>query len=126
MPNSTDELRAKWGGGCDHDSRIEKAVHYLTQRGYLLTESYGWELPNPGHVPTEEEYSAIRYTMQEWDWGPLKWVSVCPGVRVHSEPVHMHDDGTWWFFDEVWACEFGPYDNKENAHTGMMRYAKQL
>ena len=71
MPSATNELRAKWGGVCEHDSRIEKAVYYLEQRGYLLTDSWEWVLPHPGHEPTEEETSAIIYMMQEWDWGGL-------------------------------------------------------
>ena len=125
MPSATEALRAKWGGGADHDSRIEKAAHYLTQRGYLLMEDYHWELPSRGHVPTEEECSAVLYMMQEWDYGSLNWVSVCPG-KQRSDPVHMHDDGTWWFFDEVWVDEYGPYDNEANARVGVNLYAENL
>ena len=24
-------------------------------------------------------------------------------------PIHEHEDGTWWFFDELWSLENGPF-----------------
>lgn len=41
-------------------------------------------------------------------------------------PVHPHRDGTWFFFDETWADEHGPYQTQEEAGAACKRYAKEV
>lgn len=41
-------------------------------------------------------------------------------------PVHQKEDGTWWFWDEVWSDRFGPYDSYEEAANGCQAYARYL
>jgi len=39
-----------------------------------------------------------------------------------TDPVHLHLDGTWWFVEETWADENGPYDTEEQANQMLKRY----
>jgi len=41
-------------------------------------------------------------------------------------PVHQHDDGTWGFFDEVWADCMGTYATEEEANAALAEYVKEL
>ncbi len=43
-----------------------------------------------------------------------------------GKAVHGHDDGTWWFWDETWMNEHGPYGTKEQAEAAVNEYAKYL
>ena len=36
------------------------------------------------------------------------------------------DDGRWWFYDEVWAERYGPYDSYVGAKRALELYAIQL
>lgn len=42
-----------------------------------------------------------------------------------QSPVHERD-GQWWFWDEVWASELGPYESELEAREALKRYAEQL
>lgn len=49
------------------------------------------------------------------------------GCAPHDgSSVHAHDDGTWWFWDETWMNEHGPYVSKEMAEIAVDKYAKSL
>jgi hypothetical protein len=49
------------------------------------------------------------------------------GCAPHDgQAVHMHDDGMWWFWDETWANEIGPFLSKNLADAAITEYAKQL
>ena len=39
-----------------------------------------------------------------------------------NTPVHQ-DQGKWYFWDEVWAQRFGPFDSEEMAAKACTRYA---
>ena len=43
-----------------------------------------------------------------------------------GQPVHQHKDGTWWFWDETWGTEYGPYEYYEQACHAMGQYAANL
>lgn len=47
------------------------------------------------------------------------------GVPVPRDPVH-YDHGKWWFWDETGATALGPYDNEQQARSGLKAYCKML
>lgn len=57
MPQTSDELRAKWDDGTAHE---QLALNFLCKAG-LFTE-------REGYVPTDEDYSALQYLCEEWDY----------------------------------------------------------
>lgn len=69
MPQASDAQRAKWG----IDS--SEAINFLQEQGYVLTEEFEWKLPpgrrEHGIEPTEEEWSAIAFLIDEWDFGSI-------------------------------------------------------
>lgn len=73
MPQATPELRAAWPGG------DKEALNYLHAHGYRLDRRWAWERPYPEHVPTEREWSAIRFLIDEWDFDGLKPPAVASG-----------------------------------------------
>jgi hypothetical protein len=66
MPSASDELRAEWGGqdGIGED----KAMAFLKEKGWHLSETWYYNHPT-GHEPTEEEWRALDFLIQEWDFG---------------------------------------------------------
>jgi len=63
VPQSSKELRDEWEAD-DH------AVYYLEGRGFNLTRRWTWRAPE-GREPTEIEWRAIQYLIEEWDFGGL-------------------------------------------------------
>jgi hypothetical protein len=47
-------------------------------------------------------------------------------LPADGKAVHPHSDGTWWFWDETWADELGPYPDRETAERRCQEYAAQL
>ena len=43
-----------------------------------------------------------------------------------SDAVHMKEDRKWYFWDEIWSSEHGPYDSEEKARDVLRRYMKAL
>lgn len=43
-----------------------------------------------------------------------------------SNPVHMHLDGSWWYYDETWTTEFGPFPSSVLAEENCKLYAKEV
>ena len=39
---------------------------------------------------------------------------------------HQHKDGSWWFFDEKYLQEYGPFDDKESAVKECAEYTATL
>lgn len=37
-------------------------------------------------------------------------------------PIHEHEDGTWWFFDELWSLENGPFPTFDEAYNALAEY----
>lgn len=59
MPQATKDLKDRWlDDGCA-----------LTQLGKNFTYHAGIIRPVPGHTPTDDDFSAIDYLVQEWDYG---------------------------------------------------------
>ena len=61
--------------------------------------------------------------------GPTK--SVCNLDLDSSEvckfsPLHQHEDGTWWFYEEAWALENGPFDTEADAYEVLKAYCFEL
>jgi len=46
--------------------------------------------------------------------------------KEEGQSVHEHKDGTWWFWDENWSVEYGPYAAYPLACHAMARYASNL
>lgn len=66
MPQASEELRAEWDGPGD-----EKAIGYLQEAGYSVDAEWRWISRAIGHEPTEKEISAIRFLIDEWDYGGI-------------------------------------------------------
>ena len=47
-----------------------------------------------------------------------------PGVL--ENPIHQNADGKWYFWDEIWVDEIGPYETREEANTAINEYAADL
>lgn len=43
-----------------------------------------------------------------------------------QEPVYQRADGTWWFWDETWAFDHGPYATEEKARERLKDYGAYL
>jgi hypothetical protein len=41
-------------------------------------------------------------------------------------PVHEHPDTTWRFYDEVWADEYGPYENELECRLALAEYCQKV
>lgn len=50
----------------------------------------------------------------------------CPAdpIRLTPNPVHQHEDGTWWFYNEIWADECGPFETKALSEAACVKYAE--
>lgn len=64
MPRANEALRAEWPGH-------SVAITFLQNGGYALRKDWTWAPPTPEYVPTEREVSAMRYLIDEWDFGGL-------------------------------------------------------
>ena len=42
------------------------------------------------------------------------------------DPVFQKDDGLWYFCDETWSYDFGPYRSEEDAKEKLSEYANYL
>lgn len=65
MPQASSEQQAEWG---IDDGPV---IKFLEAAGYRMTRTFFWVLPTPDHVPTEKEYSAIDFLIDEWDFGGI-------------------------------------------------------
>lgn len=41
---------------------------------------------------------------------------------TEGNPLHEHKDGTWWFYEETWAFENGPFPTYEEANAALEAY----
>jgi hypothetical protein len=44
----------------------------------------------------------------------------------NGNPLHEHKDETWWFYDETWAYENGPYLTFEEGLDALQTYCVEL
>jgi hypothetical protein len=45
---------------------------------------------------------------------------------VNGKSVHVHTDGTWWFWDETWCRELGPYPDELTCDKAAAEYGRLL
>src|SRR5271157_3672018 len=43
-----------------------------------------------------------------------------------GNPLHQHADKTWWFYEETWNLENGPFETYEEAYTALTVYCTEL
>jgi hypothetical protein len=43
-----------------------------------------------------------------------------------GNPLHEHADGTFWYYDETWAFENGPFDTRVEANASLESYCKEI
>lgn len=48
------------------------------------------------------------------------------GFQKVGEPLHQHADGTWWFYEETWGMEHGPYADKRLGRSALVAYCQAL
>jgi gamma-glutamylcysteine synthetase len=41
-------------------------------------------------------------------------------------PIHKNDDDKWYFWDETWSNEIGPYDTQIEAEINFAKYVAYL
>jgi len=70
MPQASDEDREKatkmWG-----DIGCEGPVKFLEDRGWTLTPAWEWIRPLSDRAIADDEWFAIAFLVQEWDFGGL-------------------------------------------------------
>lgn len=68
MPQASLELCVRWDGPSD-----EKAIAYLEERGYRLTTDWNWWIPWTIAYPTDKDFDAAQFLVDEWDFGWFIW-----------------------------------------------------
>lgn len=43
-----------------------------------------------------------------------------------GDPIHQHEDGSWWHFDELWSLENGPFATWDEAYSALAEYCAGL
>lgn len=70
MPQASDEdrqhARRLWGSIDDGGPS-----QFLKERGWHLTQGWNWIAPKPDYTPTDDEFFAIGFLIDEWDWGGI-------------------------------------------------------
>lgn len=51
---------------------------------------------------------------------------MAPCKVTPPDPVHQHEDGSWYFYDEVWTNEYGPYPSKEKCDAALSNYVTKF
>jgi hypothetical protein len=41
-------------------------------------------------------------------------------------PLHQHSDGSFWYYDETWSFENGPFENSITAEDSLMAYCQDV
>jgi hypothetical protein len=68
------------------------AVEFLKSHGYKFTVKYTWIKPAFFHRPTADEWDAITFLIEEWDWGGFEPMQP-PGDLLHKyEGAYYHSD----------------------------------
>jgi len=47
---------------------------------------------------------------------------ICTYEADDGNPLHQHKDGSWWFYNETWAFENGPYESFEDGSVALEAY----
>lgn len=43
-----------------------------------------------------------------------------------EDPVHQNKDGKWYFWDECWSSEVGPFKTRKIAEEEINKYCKEV
>ena len=43
-----------------------------------------------------------------------------------EDPIHQNKDGKWYFWDECWDFEEGPFNTKEEAEKELDEYCRNV
>lgn len=43
-----------------------------------------------------------------------------------GDPIHQHEDKSWWHFDELWSLENGPFETWDEAYNSLAEYCAGL
>lgn len=43
-----------------------------------------------------------------------------------GNPLHQHEDQSWWYYDETWAYENGPFDSYDLGWESLEQYCQDL
>lgn len=49
-----------------------------------------------------------------------------PNLIGSGNPLHQHKDDTWWFYEETWQLEQGPFDTYDEAFSALGQYCVEL
>lgn len=41
-------------------------------------------------------------------------------------PIHKNENGLWYFWDECWAFEEGPFNTEKDAEIALYKYCKEV
>lgn len=44
---------------------------------------------------------------------------------MEQDPVHQNTDGKWYFWDETWSFEAGPYETEAEAIRALDKYCEE-
>ncbi len=55
----------------------------------------------------------------------LEQPAACSDIHQSSDPV-FHEKDSWWFYDETWSNQHGPYVTEAEARTELTRYAREI
>lgn len=73
MPSGPPELHRYWCRKGPYDGEGDtNAMHYLRQRGYVLTKGWTWIKPASIPEPSPEDNKALNYLVWEWDFGDIE------------------------------------------------------
>jgi len=43
-----------------------------------------------------------------------------------GNPLHQHKDESWWYYDETWTLEAGPFETYELGYAALVSYCEEL
>jgi hypothetical protein len=52
--------------------------------------------------------------------------AACNYEKADGNPLHEHEDGSWWFYEATWNMERGPYPSEDIAYDALAQYCKEL
>lgn len=58
-------------GGGEQGVGEDKAIAHLEAKGFRLTREWTWVRPSPGYKMADDDWGAIGFLIDEWDFGGL-------------------------------------------------------
>lgn len=104
-------------------------INVILGEGEMITEQFN----------SEKVVVYRRDSTTNWDLQLIKALGVLASpeeLRVNAKakcnytgdgnPIHQHEDETWWHFDEGWSLENGPFLTYEEAYNALNEYCVGL